>query len=124
MEFGFVLVLFAALFMGVLEFGRIWSAANTLEFAARDGARLAAITDKNDNRTSKVKTRVESSASSYFAAKDVTVNTKTDKGANNEPLVSVSATGKLDLLFGNWLMGKTVTLSRQVIMRDETATPP
>lgn len=123
MEFTFVAVMFVTLMAGVLEFGRVWSAANVLNAAARDGVRLAAITNKNDQRTTKVESRVQSSASSYFAANAMTVQTNTGKGANGEPLITVTATGKLDLLFGNLLIGKQVSMSRAVSMRDETQTP-
>ena len=123
MEFAFVLTLFLALMAGILEFGRVWSAANVINAAARDGARLAAITDTNNQRSTKVKARVEASAASYFAANDLTVQTKPGKGAGNEPIVTVTASGKLNLLFGNWLLGKQVTLARAMTMRDETQVP-
>lgn len=120
MEFIVVATLFTMLLAGVLEFGRVWSAANVLNAAARDGARLAAITDMNAQRQSKVQTRVEQSAASYFAGRDVTVQLTATKAASGEPIVSVAATGKMDLLFGDMLIGRQVTMTRTVTMRDET----
>jgi Flp pilus assembly protein TadG len=120
MEFIVVATLFTMLLAGVLEFGRVWSAANVLNAAARDGARLAAVTDENAQRQSKVQTRVEQSAASYFAGRDVTVQLTASKAAGGEPIVSVAATGKMDLLFGDMLIGRKVTMTRTVTMRDET----
>ena len=118
LEFAIVAVLFATLLAGILEFGRVWSAANVLNAAARDGARLAAVTATN--RSTVTKSRVEQVASTYFTGSNITVNTTGGKGPSGEPIVTVTATGKLDMLFGNWLLGKTVTLSRATTMRDET----
>lgn len=118
-EFAVVASLFALLCGGVIEFGRVWSAAQLLNAAARDGARLAAVTAKN-SRKSVVESRVVSTASPYFQSKDLSVRIQTGKGAGNEPTVTVSATGTLTTLFGNLLFGTTVDLSRSVTMRDET----
>ena len=119
MEFAVVATLFAVLMAGVLEFGRAWSAANVLNAAARDGARLAAVTATN--RTTTVKARVEGTAASYFAGSNLTVQVTGGKGASGEPIVTVQATGKLTSLFGTYLLGANkIAMSRSVTMRDET----
>ena len=123
MEFAVVATLFATLLAGILEFGRVWSAANLLNAAARDGARLAAVIDKSD-RQSAVKARVESTAATYFAGKDLKIQVNNGKAASGEPIVTVAATGTLNMLFGNWLLGKSVDLYRSATMRDETVAGP
>lgn len=42
-EFALVIMIFLLLFMGLVEFGRIFNAILTLDNAARQGARLAAV---------------------------------------------------------------------------------
>lgn len=42
-EFAFVVMIFLMLFMGLVEFGRIFNAILTLDNAARQGARVAAV---------------------------------------------------------------------------------
>jgi Flp pilus assembly protein TadG len=123
MEFAVVATLFAMLMAGIVEFGRVWSAANVLNAAVRDGARLAAVTDKS-GRNSVVKSRVQSTASTYFAGSDLNVQVKGGNGAGGEPLVTVGATGTLNMLFGDWLLGKKVKLYRESTMRDETVGGP
>jgi Flp pilus assembly protein TadG len=119
MEFAVVATLFAVLMAGVLEFGRAWSAANVLGAAARDGARLAAVT--STNRNASVKSRVEGTAGSYFTGSDISVQVTGGKGASGEPIVTVAATGKLSSLFGTYLLGaKKIAMTRSVTMRDET----
>jgi Flp pilus assembly protein TadG len=120
MEFTVVATLFTLLVAGVLEFGRVWSAANVLNAAAHDGARLAAVTDTNNQRQQKVQARVAQSAATYFASSNVTAQVTTATGSSGEPVVTVAATGKMNLLFGAALIGKSLTMTRTVTMRDET----
>ena len=120
MEFAVVATLLAMLLAGVLEFGRVWSAALVLNAAVRDGARLASVTDKNNNRVSTVKSRVESTAASYFDKPKLNIQVQTAT-VSGQPIVTVTATGTLDMLFANWPgLGKKIDISRAVSMRDET----
>ena len=119
MEFAVVATMLATLLAGILEFGRVWSAAQIMNAAVRDGARLAAVTDKSNNRDKSVKDRVQSTASAYFDKSKVTVNVNTGT-VSGQPTVTVTGTGTLNMLFGNWLLGKSVNISRSVSMRDET----
>ena len=119
MEFAVVATLLATLLGGILEFGRVWSAAQVLNAAVRDGARLAAVTASTNNRTQAVKDRVQNTASSYFDKNNVQVVIKTST-VSGQPVVTVTGTGTLTMLFGNSFLGKKVDISRQVSMRDET----
>ena len=120
MEFAVVATLLATMLAGVLEFGRVWSATQVLNAAVRDGTRLAAVTDKNNNRESAVKSRIQDTASSYFDKSKVQVQIKTST-VSGTPVVTVTATGTLNLLFASWPgLGKSVDISRAVSMRDET----
>lgn len=47
-EFALVITLFLMLFMGLVEFGRIFHAQLTLDNAARQGARVAAVRQSDD----------------------------------------------------------------------------
>src|SRR5262245_2047823 len=119
MEFAVVAIVLSALLAGVLEFGRIWNAVQVLNAAVRDGARLAATTDKNNQRAQNVKNRIQSLASAYFdkSKVQVTVNEKT---TSSQPVITVTATGSLDTIFSNFLLGKSVDISRTMTVRDET----
>ncbi len=119
LEFAVVATLLATLLAGILEFGRVWSAAQILNAAVRDGARLASVTARNNNRTQSVKARVQSTAATYFASNKLTVQVN-QQTTNGQPIVTVTATGTLDMLFGNFLLGKNVDISRSMSMRDET----
>ena len=120
MEFAVVATLLATLLAGVLEFGRVWSAALVLNAAVRDGARLASVTDKNNNRVTTVKSRVQSTAASYFATNKLNIQVQTAT-VSGQPLVTVTATGSLAMLFSGWPgLGKNIDISRSVSMRDET----
>jgi len=119
MEFAVVAVMLATLLAGVLEFGRVWSAAQILNSAVRDGARLAAVTAQDNQRAKVVKDRVQSMASAYFDKSKVSVQVN-QSTVSGQPIVTVTSTGTLNMLFGNWLLGKTVDITRAVSMRDET----
>ena len=120
MEFAVVATLLATLLAGVLEFGRVWSAALVLNAAVRDGARIASVTDKNNQRVKTVKDRVESTAASYFDKKNMNIQVQTST-VSGQPIVTVTATGSLDMLFASWPgLGKKIDISRSVSMRDET----
>ena len=120
MEFGVIITLLLALLAGILEFGRAWSAANVLNAAARDGARLASITVQS-RRHSAVKARVQDAAAGYFPGNDLNVQITNGTGTQGVPTVTVRATGSLKTLFGTYLLGgKKISLSRSMTVRDET----
>lgn len=112
---------------GIIEIGRLLSASNVLTAATRNGARLAATTPAA-SRTTAVTASIQSEVASYFPAANVSVSVTSTTDANGQPVVTVSATGKISLLFltgfGNsTLNGKSaMALTRSATFRDETVT--
>jgi Flp pilus assembly protein TadG len=118
-EMAIVVALCTMLLTGVIEFGRTQSAAGALNGAVREGVRLAAVTSA-DKRSQLVQSQVESAAAAYFRPSNLTVKI-TNSNAGGQPLVTVTATGQLETLFGEWFgLGKTFVISRDATMRDET----
>lgn len=50
-EFALLLPVFILILFGVMEFGRLWEMTNMLTSAAREGARIAAVTNPDITRT-------------------------------------------------------------------------
>lgn len=128
-EFTAVAVVFILLLCGVLELGRLWSAVQLLTAAARDGARTAAVTSTG-SRSSAATSRVQSTASTYFAPSALTVSVTNGTTASGEPIVTVSARGQLRLLFGSLIVpftggtGSAVSIGRSATLRDEVTAGP
>jgi Flp pilus assembly protein TadG len=123
MELALVAILFGMMIGGILEFGRAWSAANVLNAAARDAARTAAVTAAANNRQAAVESRVKATAGSYFAPGDLSVLLSTSTDAGGQPMVTVAATGKVNTVFGTAILGKKISMTRTVSLRDETLAP-
>ncbi len=118
-EFALVAILFGMLMGAILEFGRAWSAASVLNAAARDAARVAAVTAVA-GRQAAVDARVKATAGSYFAAADLSNVVAAGVGASGEPVVTVTTTGKVNTVFGTAFLGKKISMTRTVSLRDET----
>jgi Flp pilus assembly protein TadG len=120
-EFALVSVLMVALLAGTLELGRAWSAAEVLTAAVRDGARVAAVTDEA-SRVAAAEERVDATAGTYFTPADVSVVVSNDTTAGGQAIVTVTATGSLELLFGGLLpIGQDVG-GRQILVVRRSAT--
>ncbi len=50
MEFALVIPIFILFLFGIIEFGRLWECMNTMTSAAREGARVAAVTAPDASR--------------------------------------------------------------------------
>ncbi|HYJ32870.1 MAG TPA: TadE/TadG family type IV pilus assembly protein [Candidatus Binatia bacterium] len=123
-EAAFVLPILLVLAMGMLDFGRAFQTKSVLDQAAREGARIAVITDPD---LASVSGRVnEILAPAGIAATAVTV-TGPDAGTKLDH-VTVTATftfmtpGIYALVGGDY--GNTISMSSQCVMRHETGGDP
>lgn len=84
-EFALLLPVFILILFGVMEFGRLWEMTNMLTSAAREGARVAAVTKPDIART-------RSAAQSILSAGNINNASITVSGpdAANEITVTVS----------------------------------
>ena len=117
-ESAFVLPLLLVLTMGMLDFGRAFHTKSVLDQAAREGARIAVVTDPDtDLVTAKVN---EVLASSGVTAGSVTI---TGPAADKMVTVTVTTTftfitpGVFALVNGDY--GNTIPMSGQTVMRFE-----
>lgn len=112
-EFALIVPVFILILMGIIEFGRLWETTNVLTSAAREGARVAAVSMPGA-------AAAENAARAVLTAGDVSGATVTVAGpnANNEVVVTVNAT--YTPLTGSILPGFTgFQLSRSTVMRWE-----
>jgi Flp pilus assembly protein TadG len=117
-EFALVLPLLLLLVFGVTEFGRAWMTKNILTSAAREGCRVAVVTDPDV-------TAVNSRVDEVCAAGRVTPGTVTVTGpdpADVERRVSVTVTTDFVVIPGNILgtFSGTIPLSATAVMRHES----
>ena len=115
-EFALLAPLLFIILFGITEFGRAFSATQALYAAAREGARLAAVTDPD---VAAVNDRVRQ----VLDAAGVTVSDITIAGPAGapDPTVTVTVQSNFDVIPGN-LLGTftgTVPLSATCVMRYE-----
>jgi len=120
-EFALVLPLLLAVLFGITEFGRAWMTSNILTSAAREGARLAVVTDPGGAYASLVQTRV----TQVCAAAGVTPASITVSGpdpADPERRVTVTVQADFRVLAGDILgdFTGTIPLRATSVMRHET----
>ena len=84
-EFALLLPVFILILFGVMEFGRLWEMTNMLTSAAREGARVAAVTTPDITKTT-------NAAQNILSAGNIQNATITVSGPNldNEITVTVS----------------------------------
>lgn len=115
-EFALVLPLFLLLVFGVTEFGRALSVVQVLNSAAREGARIAAVTDPDQQA-------VEDRVNEVLAATSVTPTAVVVEGPVGSPesTVRVTVTSDFVVLSGSVLgtFSGTITLSGVSVMRHE-----
>jgi Flp pilus assembly protein TadG len=124
-ELGIVILVFAFLVMGILEFGRAWMLANMITHAARDGARAAAVLPPSNRDangiitdSSPIQARVTSQIQNVMnpAGLTVVVDQPTAAGI---PLVRVAVNGSVPYLFDMPGVGSSFAVARSVTFRDE-----
>ena len=84
-EFVLLLPVFIILLFGIIEFGRLWETMNVLTSAAREGARVAAVTNPNVGAAT-------GAAQNILSAANIQGATVTVSGPNaaNEVVVTVN----------------------------------
>ena len=124
-ELGFTIVLFTLLTLGVIEFGRMLMIVSVVTHAARDGARMAAVgeRDGSGNLTTAAKDAVKARVASQIAqvtAVTFTIPDPTQTTDNTIPMVNVRVTGNVPWLFGPLLpVPANLSIDRTVSFRDE-----
>lgn len=122
-EAAFVLPILLVLAMGMLDFGRAFQTKSLLDQAAREGVRVAVITDPDPALVSSRVNDILAPAGITATSVSVTgptVGTKLDE-------VTVTATftfmtpGIFALVGGDY--GNTISMSSQCVMRHETGAP-
>lgn len=123
-ESAFVLPILLVLAMGMLDFGRAFHTKSLLDQAAREGVRIAVITDPDP-------AMVTARVNQILAPAGITANSVTVTGpavGTMLDVVTVSATfqfmtpGIFALVGGDY--GNTIAMSSQCVMRHETGGSP
>ncbi len=85
-EFALVIPIFILLLFGIIEFGRLWETMNVLTSAAREGARIAAVTSPDG-------ARVRSTALNLLAGSGLTGVSVALSGPGGSHDVTVTVSG-------------------------------
>ena len=126
-EMGFVVVLLTFLAMGIVEVGYAFARTNMIVHAARDGARFGATLDASmrdantgcftGSGTSTIRTHVTQALNNIgFTANSISV---TQACSGVIPIVTVTITGPLNLLFNLLPRGNSINVNRTVTFEDE-----
>ena len=109
-EFALVLPLLLLILMGIIEFGRLWETTNILTSAAREGARVAAVTAPNAGM-------VQTAAQNVLTAGNIAGATVTVNGPNAAREVTVTVqfgyvpiTGAIIPGLGNLQLTRSTTM--------------
>ena len=113
-EFALLLPMLVVILFGTVEFGRLWMTMNVLTGAAREGARVAAVTAPN---TAQVQTAVNN----VLSGASITGATITVVGPNAANNVTVTVRINYNVLTGTIVPGisRTLQLTRTASMRWE-----
>lgn len=112
-EFALILPVFIVILFGIMEFGRLWETTNVLTSAAREGARVAAVTEPD---LDEALTAVQS----VLAAGDVDGAAVTISGPDTNKDIVVTVVMTYTPLTGSIIPGFTqFQLSRSTTMRWE-----
>lgn len=113
-EFALLLPMLVVILFGTVEFGRLWMTMNVLTGAAREGARVAAVTAPN---TAQVQTAINN----VLNGANITGATITVVGPNAANNVTVTVRINYNVLTGTIIpgMSRTLQLTRTASMRWE-----
>lgn len=113
-EFALLVPLLVLIVLGIIEFGRIWMTMNVLASAAREGARIAAVTSPDQ-------ARVQTAVENLLNAADITGATITTTGPNSDNKVTVRVQIDYTVITGSFVPGlnSTMQFSRSVVMHWE-----
>jgi Flp pilus assembly protein TadG len=112
-EFALVLPIFVVLLFGIMEFGRLWETTNVLTSAAREGARVAAVTEPD-------LVEAENAVRAVLEAGDVSGATIAISGPNADNSIVVTVSLAYTPMTGSIIPGfSRFQLSRSTTMRWE-----
>jgi Flp pilus assembly protein TadG len=113
-EFALLVPLLVIIILGIIEFGRIWMTMNVLASAAREGARIAAVTAPDA-------AQVQAAVENTLTAADITGATITTVGPNADNEVTVTVQITYTVVTGSFVPGlsSSMPLSRSVVMHWE-----
>jgi Flp pilus assembly protein TadG len=112
-EFALVLPLLILILMGIIELGRLWETANILTSAAREGARVAAVTSPNARM-------VQTAAQNVLTAGNIAGATVSISGPNSAREVTVTVQMTYVPITGNIIPGMgNIQLTRSTTMHWE-----
>ena len=113
-EFALIVTLLIIIVLGVFEFGRLWMTMNVLTGAAREGVRIAAVTEPDPGR-------VREAVENVLEAANIADATVTTQGPNSNNEVTVTVEIEYTVTTGSFVPGLTPTfeLSRSAVMHWE-----
>lgn len=113
-EFALAIPLLIIIILGIIEFGRLWMTMNVLSSAAREGARIAAVTAPDVGR-------VENAVDSVLDAAGISGAAVTVSGPDSENEVTVTVQIDYTVLTGSIVPGLsgTMQLARSAVMHWE-----
>jgi len=113
-EFALIITFLLIIVLGIFEFGRLWMTMNVLTGAAREGARIAAVTEPDPGL-------VLDAVETVLEAANISDATVTTQGPNSDNEVTVTVEIEYTVLTGNFVPGliPTLELSRSAVMHWE-----
>jgi Flp pilus assembly protein TadG len=113
-EFALVITLLLVIVLGIFEFGRLWMTMNVLSGAAREGARIAAVTGPSP-------AQVRNAVQNVLDAANIEGATVTIAGPNGNNEVTVTVQIDYATVTGNFVPGlaANMQLSRSAVMHWE-----
>jgi Flp pilus assembly protein TadG len=112
-EFALVLPVFVVVFFGIMEFGRLWEISNVLTSAAREGARVAAVSEPNIDKA-------KAAAQNVLTAAHIASATVAISGPNSDKDIVVTISMAYSPLTGTIIPGLgPFSLTRSTTMRWE-----
>jgi Flp pilus assembly protein TadG len=112
-EFALVLPVFVVVLFGIMEFGRLWEISNVLTSAAREGARVAAVSEPNIEKA-------RNAAQTVLTAAHITSAIIAISGPNSDKDIVVTISLAYSPLTGSIIPGLgPFSLSRSTTMRWE-----
>lgn len=113
-EFTLLLPILIIIIFGIIEWGRIWMTVHTIAGAAREGARIAAITAPDP-------TQVQNAVQNVLAASNIAGAVITTSGPNANDEVTVTVSVNHNVVTGAIIPGLngTINLTRSAVMHWE-----
>lgn len=112
-EFALVMPVFIVLLFGIMEFGRLWEVSNVMTSAAREGARVAAVTAPDVEAVTRT-------VQNILDAGQITDAEIQISGPNSDNEISVALTLDYEPMSGVIIPGlTTLSITRSTTMRWE-----